>query len=235
MRSTQYCLLFFLLMLSGFSGFSQTKNPFFLEQNRVYVHIFDLIRTGSPALKISYEDPLPGRTHFMAYEASIISDLNANIYRLYEFEQGIIGAQAGICYMRQFSLSRINHFNLGFRFNYSFKQRHINDWIRHDNLNYFRLLDFRQQNHNFGAYLRMTLTRIEFDRMLLSMGINAGILTQLVSDDLPAGFSNGRNDFISGTWYANRKEQGDYLYPHIYFEMNVGYLLHKLEPKKVGL
>jgi len=188
------------------------------------LHLFDLMRFSSPALKISFQDEAKsGR--IIGYEASIIYDFNADILRLNTSERGILGTSLSYFYMFKMSSDTNESSSIGFRANYSHKRRSIEKWVSKSSFAYRQKMNYTQINDNLGIYLRITYNSVNKSRFRFGTSLNLGYLLLNVQNDLPDDASPILNSFFFSptNYFNNHKLPGLHYYPHLYFEINMGY------------
>jgi hypothetical protein len=229
--SAVLCLVLILNSLP-YRGFAQVYDSSLLVQKTLNIHVLDLFRLGSPMLKMSLEHPVSERMNLGA-ELGVINDFNARFYRVNHWERGISGLHVSVYNVVNRFVSAVDLTQIGFRLNYAYKNREINQWVYRDNNSYLQKMNFQQWNHNFGFYLKLALTRRYKSGFSHSIGFNPGFMVQKVNNDLPEDASVFDFD-LDPSFYAfrARKEAGNYLFFHMYFEINFGYDLSKFKNDK---
>jgi len=209
----------FIFILS----FGQDLNQSFSSKS-INIHTLDFFRYSSPALKISYE--LESEKTIKAFEASMIYDFNAEIFRINDSERGIIGSSLAFFYMKKLSSNSNNNFgSYGFRLNFAYKERSIEKWVSRKLFSYRQRMHYKQTNQNLGMYFRLARNVTLSNNIRIGFALNTGYLFLEVNNDLPPDAQQFSNSFFLTTdsYLNNQKSEGLHYYPHIYGEFSLGY------------
>lgn len=196
-----------------------------IPKDQIKIHLLSLLRQDAPLLTFAYDKQLNDRS-LIGFELGIMYDFGAGIYRFDRHERGTTGLHIGFLFARTRPNSVIDFAKSGLRVNYRFKRFKYEDWVFRNAFQYSQYLPYNQMSHEIGVYYRISSTTLVLRPFTIELGINPGIIAQFVQSDLPEDVSvstESRRTLSSILVFP--KNDGFYLCPSIYFELNIGYVL----------
>jgi len=220
-----FTLILCFIFLSFIPGntLAQRIDSTVLSDRIIQFHLLDFFRIDAPGIKLSYEHQYsPAR--YLGVEIGAFSDFNATIFVTDRDERGMFGSHVSLYHYWAIPVTTIDYTQLGIRVNYNYDKREFKSWVYRDQASYLQRIQYHQNEHDIGLYLKWANTRRYPNGFSYTLGLNPGVVYRIVNTDLPENSSLNRTpQNLFSNSLSFQKDAGHYLHPHLYIELNLGY------------